>query len=37
MDDPLLYHSIVRALQYVTITRPDLSYSVNKVCQFMAQ
>ena len=37
MDDPLLYRSIVGALQYVTITRPELSYSVNKVCQFMAQ
>ncbi|XP_027936187.1 uncharacterized protein LOC114191207 [Vigna unguiculata] len=37
MDDPLLYHSIVGVLQYVTITRPELSYSVNKVCPFMAQ
>ena len=23
------------ALQYATITRPELSYSVNRVCQFM--
>jgi len=37
MDNPLLYRSIVRALQHVTITRPELNYSVNKVCQFMAQ
>lgn len=29
------YRSIVGALQYITITRPDLSYSVNKICQFM--
>ena len=29
------YRSIVGALQYATITRPELSYSVNKVCQFM--
>ena len=29
------YRSIVGALQYVTITRPELAYSVNKVCQFM--
>jgi len=29
------YRSIVGALQYVTITRPDIAYSVNKVCQFM--
>ena len=27
--------SIVGALQYVTITRPELAYSVNKVCQYM--
>ena len=31
-----LYCSIVGALQYVTITRPDISYAVNKACQFMA-
>uniref|UniRef100_A0A803Q9W1 Integrase catalytic domain-containing protein n=1 Tax=Cannabis sativa TaxID=3483 RepID=A0A803Q9W1_CANSA len=29
--------SIVGALQYITITRPELSFSVNKVCQFMQQ
>lgn len=29
------YGSIVGALQYITITRPEISYSVNKVCQFM--
>ncbi|MCH80898.1 retrovirus-related Pol polyprotein from transposon TNT 1-94, partial [Trifolium medium] len=34
-SDPTLYRSVVGALQYVTITRPELSYSVNKVCQFM--
>ncbi|XP_061337462.1 uncharacterized mitochondrial protein AtMg00810-like [Gastrolobium bilobum] len=33
--DPVLYRSIVGALQYATITRPDISFSVNKVCQFM--
>ncbi|KAG8498357.1 hypothetical protein CXB51_006727 [Gossypium anomalum] len=26
-----------RALQYVVITRPDIAYAVNKVCQFMHQ
>ncbi|XP_058725437.1 uncharacterized mitochondrial protein AtMg00810-like [Vicia villosa] len=36
-EDPALYRSIVGALQYVTITRPELGYSVNKVCQFMSQ
>ncbi|XP_019432502.1 PREDICTED: uncharacterized protein LOC109339501 [Lupinus angustifolius] len=34
-DNPTLYRSIVGALQYATITRPDLAYSVNRVCQFM--
>ena len=35
VPNPQFYRSIVGALQYVTITRPELSYSVNKVCQFM--
>lgn len=30
-----LYGSIVGALQYTTITRPEITYSVNKVCQYM--
>jgi hypothetical protein len=34
-SDPTHYRSIVGALQYLTFTRPDLSYSVNFVCQFM--
>jgi len=34
-DDPTLYRTIVGALQYVTLTRPDLAFVVNKVCQFM--
>jgi len=34
-EDPVLYRSVVGALQYVTLTRPEISYSVNKVCQFM--
>ncbi|KAL5583327.1 hypothetical protein UlMin_015769 [Ulmus minor] len=29
------YRSIVGALQYITITRPEIAYSVNRVCQFM--
>ncbi|KAF7845329.1 Retrovirus-related Pol polyprotein from transposon TNT 1-94 [Senna tora] len=33
--DPTQYRSIVGALQYATITRPEISFSVNKVCQFM--
>jgi hypothetical protein len=30
--DTTHYRSIVGALQYVTLTRPDLSFAVNKVC-----
>lgn len=32
---PSLYRSLVGSLQYLTITRPDLSYAVNQACQFM--
>jgi len=35
VQDPTLYRSVVGALQYVFITRPELSFAVNKVCQFM--
>ena len=35
--DPTLYRSVVGALQYATITHPEISFSVNKVCQFMSQ
>ncbi|XP_019197693.1 PREDICTED: uncharacterized protein LOC109191488 [Ipomoea nil] len=34
-DNPTQYRQIVGALQYLTITRPDLSYAVNRLCQFM--
>ena len=33
--DPSLYNNIVGALQYCTITRPEISFSISKVCQFM--
>ncbi|KAK2994886.1 hypothetical protein RJ640_002279 [Escallonia rubra] len=32
---PSEYRSIVGALQYLSFTRPDISFSVNKVAQFM--
>jgi len=35
MEDPLLYHSTVGSLQYLSLTRPDLAFAVNHVCQFM--
>jgi hypothetical protein len=35
MADPHLYRSIVGALQYAAITRPDIFYAVNKASQFM--
>jgi histone deacetylase 1/2 len=34
-DDSTRYRSIVGALHYMTLTRPDLSFYVNKVCQFL--
>ncbi|XP_016205745.1 uncharacterized protein LOC107646063 [Arachis ipaensis] len=30
-DNPTHYRSIVGALQYVTLTRPDIAYAVNKI------
>ena len=36
-DNPSLYRSVVGALQYATVTRPKISFSVNKACQFMAK
>lgn len=33
--DTQLYKSIIEALQYATIRRPEIAYCVNRVCQFM--
>ena len=33
--DPTLYLSLVGALQYLTITRPDIAHAVNSVSQFL--
>ena len=35
LSDPTEYRSTVGALQYLFLTRPDISFAVNKVCQFM--
>jgi hypothetical protein len=34
-SDPSLYRSIVGSLQYLSLTQSDVSFAVNKVCQFM--
>jgi histone deacetylase 1/2 len=34
-EDSTKYRSMVGALQYLTLTRPDISYAVNKVCQYL--
>ncbi|XP_039001819.1 secreted RxLR effector protein 161-like [Hibiscus syriacus] len=35
LEDAARYRSIVGALQYIVITRPDVAFAVNRVCQFM--
>ena len=35
LDNPTAYRSFIGALQYCTLTRPDISFVVNKLCQFM--
>jgi len=35
LSDPTEYRSMVGALQYLTMTRPDISYKMNLVSQFM--
>lgn len=34
-NNPALYRSVVGALQHLTFTRPDISFAVHQVCQFM--
>jgi hypothetical protein len=34
-DDTTKYRSIVGALQYLSLTRLDLAFAINKVCQFL--
>ncbi|GJT49335.1 ribonuclease H-like domain-containing protein [Tanacetum coccineum] len=35
VSDPTLYRSLAGALQYLTFTRPDISYAVQHVCLYM--
>ena len=35
MRNPTLYRSVIGALQHLTLIRPNISYSVNKLSQFM--
>ena len=35
LSNPTSFRSLMGALQYLTFTQPDLSFSVNQVCQFM--
>jgi len=34
-EDPTLYRQIVGALQYLSLTRPDIGFAFSKVSQFM--
>nr|GEW70746.1 hypothetical protein [Tanacetum cinerariifolium] len=34
-SNPVKYQQVVGSLQYVTISRPDIVFAVNKVCQYM--
>ncbi|GKD55277.1 ribonuclease H-like domain-containing protein [Tanacetum coccineum] len=35
VSDPMLYRNLASSLQYLTFTRPDLSYVVQQVCLYM--
>ena len=37
LSNPTEYRQIVGALQYITITRPDITFAVNHACQHMHQ
>ena len=35
--DPTTYRRVIGALQYLSLTRPDISFPVNKLAQFLHQ
>jgi len=35
LSDPTRFRQIVGVVQYLTFTKPNICYAVNKVCQFM--
>ncbi|GKE05849.1 ribonuclease H-like domain-containing protein, partial [Tanacetum coccineum] len=35
VQDPTLYRSLAGGLQYLTFTRPDLSYAIQQICLYM--
>ena len=35
LSDPSTYLTVVGSLQYLSLTRPDISYAVNRLSQFM--
>ena len=34
-ENPLLYRSLIGSLQYITLTRPEIAFTVNKLSQFL--
>ncbi|XP_028547538.1 uncharacterized protein LOC114578499 [Dendrobium catenatum] len=34
-SDPKLYHKLAGSLQYLSVTRPDIAFATNRICQHM--